>query len=478
AAALDRASRVPTPDALRVARVLERSPAALIVAPPREDSTAPNTAAHTPRVTAVPLERLFPPTDLSAGAVRADVKRNAESLLASALGVVSSDAPPIVVFVHAALEDMLAPNAPIVKLAERLALRGIDTLEWRVESGASNPSTASPSTPSQSSESDPGAAPAGTLPGDAALRTALASLDPSGARPVVYAIVPSPSQAPGGIERAHALSRALRSVLASDAPVLVSLLPSSLPSIGQGDPVAASLASYGVKADTARPILGDVATTQGRVVASDHEVAPADTDQPIARALRGLPLMLPWPVPLDPPAGWDALLTLERQGEGRALWGESEWIAYASIPNDQKSLVPDPPRPDAARDDVRDAFIVAAAGRRRDAQTDAISASNAAGGRTIVVSSGWWMLDRVALAEQRIENRTSLVWPGNAELFEACVDWLAGHDALIAQGVQARAVARIEPIDPQTLSRLRWGVLAGLPLLTLVLGGLWRLIRG
>ena len=74
--------------------------------------------------------------------------------------------------------------------------------------------------------------------------------------------------------------------------------------------------------------------------------------------------------------------------------------------------------------------------------------------------------------------RVALVSPGNAELFEAAVLWLAGQDELIATSAGARSTAMVKPLSPGSLTALRWGLIAGLPLMTLGLGILWRLARG
>ncbi len=76
------------------------------------------------------------------------------------------------------------------------------------------------------------------------------------------------------------------------------------------------------------------------------------------------------------------------------------------------------------------------------------------------------------------DGRVVPVNPGNAELFEAAVLWLAGEDELVAQSAGARATPLVGDIAPGRLAAVRWALVAGLPLATLILGIAWRVTRG
>ncbi len=67
--------------------------------------------------------------------------------------------------------------------------------------------------------------------------------------------------------------------------------------------------------------------------------------------------------------------------------------------------------------------------------------------------------------------------PGNLELFEASVYWLAGQDNLISQSPSARVASMVAPIDATRLIRLQYVLVLGLPLGVLALGGIYLLMR-
>jgi hypothetical protein len=93
-----------------------------------------------------------------------------------------------------------------------------------------------------------------------------------------------------------------------------------------------------------------------------------------------------------------------------------------------------------------------------------------------VVGSFDWFFDEWTRPATIVDERIVADNPGNAELFEAAVLWLAGQDELIARSPTARATPRIESIDPGRLSALRWSLVGGLPGLVLLLGVLWWLL--
>lgn len=96
----------------------------------------------------------------------------------------------------------------------------------------------------------------------------------------------------------------------------------------------------------------------------------------------------------------------------------------------------------------------------------------------MVVSSNGWFFDEIAQATANVDGRAQLQLPGNAELFEACVWWLAHQDDRVATSAQADAVTLIPPMSQAKLGAIRWGLIAGLPLLILLMGIVWRVVRG
>lgn len=143
-------------------------------------------------------------------------------------------------------------------------------------------------------------------------------------------------------------------------------------------------------------------------------------------------------------------------------------------------MMPDAPRFDSGRDsrspsgqavgDAAERWLVAAAAERFEV--------GAAPQRVVVVGSNSWLIDRVARRQVEVDGRAVPAYPGNYEFFEAAVMWLANQDDLIAQSPTARAVPTVKDLSAATVSRLRIGVIAGMPALMLVIGLAYRIVRG
>ena len=98
--------------------------------------------------------------------------------------------------------------------------------------------------------------------------------------------------------------------------------------------------------------------------------------------------------------------------------------------------------------------------------------------RLVIVGSNSWYSDHVMGEAATVDGRIVPANPGNIELMEASIYWLAGQDDSIAQSATARAVPLIRSLDRGTLRLLRWVAIAGLPGAVLGLGVVWRLTRG
>ncbi len=439
--ALDRAGKI---DLLRVARVLERGNAALVIGPPEAG------------LTAIELDRLLPPpAALTAqSGVRADVARNAEELIATALATLAQPIKPIVVFVHGTPSRGLLQSSDYTGLLDRLALRGIDAVEWAATVDAEAPS--------------------------------LARLDPSGKRPVVCVAVSTdvtrnpPVKGQNGPERAAKLGRAISAIVSQGHALMLSLDPSTLPTIGEPDPMVACLSSFGLTADTGRTLLKERFTADGRHVDAAQSLVAAESENPIARAVRGLPTRFEWPIAIkssdgktppgaEPPSR-DARSTPLFVIDDKAVWNESQWLTYWQARIQDHDAFPNKPTRDAQRDESGVPWnVVVAATRPIEGQPDQ---------RLVVVGSNTWFMDRIAQERVLVDGRPALTSPGNAELFEAAVYWLAGQDEMIAPSATARAVPLIRPLSGGTLLAIRWLAIAGLPGAVLLLGMVWRLLRG
>lgn len=435
----DRLARLTTPDLLRVVRAVQGAHAALVIGPPQLG------------VAAIDFDALFPPTTVidAAGVGPASLRQRAEELVTTALLSLAEPVKPIVVFMHG--EPGPVAGAGIFRaVQDRLALRGIDTVEWATVLDEAMPD--------------------------------LGALDPAGLRPVVYVVHNTDTLAGGrgqisGPERALRLGRAIHRVVEAGAPLLLSLQRSTLPTFGDEDPTATVLGAFGLRADTGRPLLRQNNSGVRRAAETDHLVRAAlpETDGPasaIARAIEGLPTVFSWPIaietveaPQDAVVDSQPLYTIT----GADLWGEADWIALARVPAEQRSLVPNPPAPDSPRDDTAGSWTIAVAAQRRT--------PGAGEQRLVAVGSSGWFISQIVGAANEVDGRRALLFPGNGELFEAAVLWLAGQERLIARTAAAEAAPVVGAIGESQMRLLRWMLIAGLPLGVLALGAGVRLIR-
>ncbi|HZW09152.1 MAG TPA: hypothetical protein VFF69_04545 [Phycisphaerales bacterium] len=436
ARAADGIARLPRLDVLRIATALGASEIALVIGPPGTG------------VAGIDIGTLYEPDVVASDGTRitGDVRFQAEELLASAVSTVLTAAKPIVVLTHGESASILDSTEYFAGVGQRMARRGIDLAEWQALHEPEPPE--------------------------------LRELDPDGARPRVYAVLApdssgaarSPDEAPGP-ERAAAVGRALQRLIDDRAAVLLSVIPSVLPSYGETDPVAAPLAALGVDVRTGVMLLRREASARAQELRTEFEVVPGGGGHAILGATSNLPTLLSYPVPIEWSGGSVAsvtpLLTVEASADA---WGETQWVRLWQTPREQRPLLPERPGPDEGVDDTEGPWTVGAAVER--------AGGIARTGRIVVVGSSGWFFDPVAARYQATDGRVALAWPGNAELFEAAVLWLAGQDELIAQSAGARSTPLVGPIEPGRLRALRWGLVAGLPLLTLGVGVAWRVVRG
>jgi hypothetical protein len=417
-------------DLERVEGALNTGEAALVIGPPRDGA---------PGLVAIDLNELLPPPAYfrAAGAAgESETAARAERLFTSALTVLTDPARPIVVFVHGEIQRWVGRAGIMTGLLERLARSGVDHAEWAPVVDETPPD--------------------------------LSEIDPTGERPVVYVIISPDSSAtstPGnpasrpGVQRAEAVGRTLASLLERGEAVLVNLNPSVFPTFGDADPIAAPLAGLGIAAASGTPILRTTQSPTGPAATVSHRLVPAGGAQAITGAVAGLPLALDWPVPLEISRGAAPLLVLDDPG----AWAEDDWLGFWRTPRNQRPLITDQPAFDDA-DETRGPWTIAAAARGESAA--------GARSRAVVVGANAWFLDRMWRSQQLVGGRPVLTHPGNAELFDAAILWLAGRDELIVPSPTARPVARLKPISTNGLLALRWGLIAGLPLGVLVVGGL------
>lgn len=442
ARAIEQARAARAPAVIRVARLIESDRAAIVVG-----QTGPGIVGIDPDALVA-----------AAAAPAAEARGRVESLFATALGTLITPSPPIVVLVHAENPLLLARANLYQQLIERLSARGIDTITWSLLSSTEPPS--------------------------------LREIDPDRQRPVVYVALstdsstrsPGPGQ-PSGIERAQRLGAALKSLFERGESILISTSASVIPSSGSPDPTIDFLAGVGVLCDTARPLVRERLTPSGRVVTTPLTGADRFTEvesHPVAGAIRGLPLFMAWPIrvstqdQMPPGVTAEPLLAFS----DASMWGESQWITLWQVGLESQATMPSPPTRDA-RDSEAPAgepVTLAWAIQRRSPEDPARSQRIVVVGTHSYGQYGWFA-DGITHEQTLIDGRPVRLHPGNIELFDASIAYLAGMDQLIAQSPEARSTPVIGPIDEGRLRALRIALGLGMPGAVLVIGVIVWLIR-
>jgi len=402
-------------------------------------------------VTAVAFSALFPSAESETVDDRgvAEFRFVGEELLATAIASLEQTARPIVVITHPwpvrLLDAAGAPNPnagplAIAGLVDRLRLRGIDAAEWPVALADAAP--------------------------------ALARLDPEGERPVIYAVLGTVATS-GEASLANAkLATAIEELVEAGAPTILSFSPSTLPGAGSPDILTAPLEPLGIDPDTGRPLVRAVRTPEGVVADPGFTMNVGASDHPIARAITGLATRLGWatPIEIEETPGVSVWPLLE-VADADDVWAESEWIRlWSSSAAARRRQAP--PEPTPGLDDLDGPWTLAVAAQRaHPSEAGELQ-------RLVVVGATAWFFDASILPARRVDGRVAAALPGNGELIDASIAWLAGQDELIAPGAVARDIPRIGPIDPGALAAIRWTLALAPALAVLLLGAALRVIRG
>lgn len=441
--AADSVSRLQVLPIVAVARTLERTSAALVIGPPRAGSGAGGS------IRAIPFEELFPGRRVDAqgtGAPVLDLRTRAEELISTALVALgpAGERAPIVVITHDMPLRLGPAFQPFTALVSRLRLRGMEVLEWPTALDADPP--------------------------------ALTKLDPGGKRPVVYVTLPRTVTSAESAVQMKRLADAQNRLVGDGRAVLISMNVSTRPATRDVDPLAECLIPLGVSADTGRPILRQVQGPKGRVVTADHfttETVGGATEEGhlIARAVHGLRCHFPWPVAITQAEGaTDTKFTPIIQIRDADAWGESEWLPFAQVRAEERALIANPPSKDSASDDGAGAWTLAAAVEATRKGTKQ---------RAVVVGCTPWFLDDATQVQLGVVDGCPVYRaPGNMELFEASIYWLAGQDQLIARSATAESIPLIPALGEGQMRLIRWMLIAGLPVVVLLIGAGWRLLRG
>lgn len=384
----------------------------------------------------IPSAQLFPKANIRAAAngVSFDQRFRGEQVIAASMRSLLVERMPKVIFVHAGPESYLQESD------SRVDLFGVKTLletarlevgEWIIGKGP-RPSA------------DPG-------------------------QTIVWVVVPTPLPARTSREPTPSetlLIGTVERLLAEGEPILLSYYPSLMHDVRQPDPWQRLLASWGLRADTSKVVYESILTEGGvRRLRAEQDVAAFNEGHPIGRAVDGLQTRFGFPIPIvevegDSVGAEHTVLTTINPSTAR--WLEPAWAR----PNEVK-----PPEAGDERHFSKPVPLVVASER-------ANPQDGTASQRLVVVGSGDWLQSRLAdLAANIGGSRMALVSPGNIELLQSSVHWLAGLDELIAQSPTGQQVARLEGITQA--DRLRWGIvlILALPLGCLVLGGVVFVVR-
>ena len=451
---------------IQVARAIQRNRAALIIGDPA--SRPPGDTR--PAVLALDIDQLLPPAragqDAVARAGGVDTRFRTEELIAGALTAMVSTDRPMVVLVHGAAKRMAPDFASFRRLADRLDLANIELAEWAA--GLDEPPPV-PVKPASGAADD-------TAPGRGK------------PRPVIWATIGLETGSPESAVRMGKLSAAISQLVVAGQPMLLSMNPSNLPNLGAPDPMAEALRPLGIVAQTGRVVLEQAATAAGdpgagsrspRSVYTDQYLQDPRSDHAIAATVTGIQTRLPWVVPVsaDPSGASSArvwpLIVLAPTAD---RWTDEEWLTLRqTMPGERDKLpnLPSPTGPRAAHLPAAGLPVAVAVER-----TGGDLPSGVAPQRAVVVGSNGWFFDGVVKHSNVIDGRVVFDAPGNLQLFESCVWWLAGRNDRLGRGAASQTAAIIPDLTPGQLSALRWVLIAAMPAGVLLLGALYRFTRG
>lgn len=395
--------------------------------------------------TAIPFASLFPTTERlnESGGTATDLRFIGEELITTAIASLTRPTTPVVVLVHNLPGRLLTDSGEasssqarqvIGAMLDRLSLRGMRAAEWPVAISAARPS--------------------------------LLTINPDGARPVVWLSFGTEGTSAEAASRFDAYARALESLIADGESVLVSLAPSTRPASGGTDPAAAALKPLGVNAATGKPLIRRIRTATGAAFDLSFILRRSASEHPIASAISGLPTTFTWATPLTIAENADAVPILNIE-DSPDVWAEAEWLSHANMPDDR-------PWASAAAPTPNDTFDIVAGPWTIGVAIERILPPGASRQRIVTIGSPGWFFDRLAHRTGTSEGRTISLSPGNHELLEASIYWLAGQDEMIAPSARTADIPRIGPMSDAQLALIRYALIFGLPAGVLALGVLMR----
>lgn len=349
-----------------------------------------------------------------------------EERLTGALMSLGMKNPPLVVFVYTGRQRAIGPNGAYDVVAQRLRRINFDVQEWCPVARPGPFGQVEPAAPLPTSK-----------PGQKAVWIILPIEPPNPINPM----------ASGGDQVATMLKERLAA--GDSALVMVEISPVGY--TGGIDPMASVFEGWSIKALNDRVLLREISMpNRQKRLASRMDVDEWPSDQPITRAIAGMPgtFLRASPLDLDVAGGaknnvqvWP-LVTIQKED----VWAEKNLQGLT----------------DATRD-------AATAGKP---YTIAAAAQNKTS-RLVVVGDPVWASDQVTSVGMLGPGTAELVgalFPGNTELFVNSVFWLARMDQLIAASARSQDIRRIRSMTPQAVRTVQWVTLAGMPLATMLAG--------
>lgn len=383
------------------------------------------------RAAVVPAWQLFPRLQRAdrEGTVTFDERFRGEQILSSTIRSLVVDHMPMVVFLHAGSESILRQSTDrkdVFGSASILQSSRYDVMEWRAEQ--------------------------------------VERPRPAPGQQVVWIVVPPAPGENGGNpavkskEELLLLERARLLVDGGEA-VLLSFYPSVLHKLRQPDPWQDLARSFNIDVQNDSVVFEAATASDGRRIVSQHiELLDLPSDHTIARAVHGQRLGFVLPVPVKDGGGEvGSRWSIAEVTPASNRWLDEEWVTALAGGTAEAN-------PDAEQVFAEPISIVAAVERPHPLQERGSQ-------RIVAVGSGSWMLTGVADYWHELGGeRIALQFPGNYELLQASVAWLAGMDELIAQSPTSQQVQRLEGLTDRNRMVWWWMVMAGLPGAALVMG--------
>jgi hypothetical protein len=273
-----------------------------------------------------------------------------------------------------------------------------------------------------------------------------------------------------------AFSKALNDLVSSGRNVLLSVNLSQVPASGSPDPLTECLKPLGVEVDSGRPLL-ESEKVDTRIVTNPRQtLIDPHASHPISGAINGLRLRLQWPVTVNAASPGvnvraEPIVTVPADG---TRWAESEWQEFYRAVGQLKgdhTRINNPPSKDSPRD-----------GTATGAEwTLVLAVENSTPQhprqRLVVVGANGWFLDDITGLRADFDGRSTPLFPGNLQLLESSVHWLAGQDDQILRGASVASSATIPPLSDTQQAWLRWLLIAIMPALALAAGVAYRALR-